>query len=185
MRGVVSDAARCNVTWALLDRDGTINEKPPEGDYVRDAKAVRLVAGAGAAVRRLNEALQAVVVVTNQRGVARGLFTEADVADVNSRLNALLADAGGRIDHFFVCPHEDGECSCRKPAPGLLYTASEQFGLSLDRAVLIGDTETDIAAGNAVGALTIRLAGSGTASRANHVAPGISGAVDLVLAAGT
>ena len=87
----MSGAAKCNITWALLDRDGTINEKAPEGDYVSDADAVRLVPGAGHAVRRMNEALQAVVAVTNQRGVARGLVTPAAVERVNRRVSALLS----------------------------------------------------------------------------------------------
>jgi D-glycero-D-manno-heptose 1,7-bisphosphate phosphatase len=128
----------------------------------------------------MNERLEAVVVVTNQRGVARGLMTSAAVDAVNERVNRLLAVDGGRIDAFFVCPHDYGDCACRKPAPGLLRAAAARFGLALADAVLIGDAETDIAAGYAVDAFTIRLAADGAKSQATCVVSGLSAAADVL-----
>jgi D-glycero-D-manno-heptose 1,7-bisphosphate phosphatase len=144
---------------AFLDRDGTINEKAGPGEYVTDPADLRLLEGAAGAIRRLNDAGLPVIVVTNQRGIALGRMTEADLAAVHARLAELLdAEAGAWVDKILHCPHERGSCGCRKPAPGLLLEAREQWpAIDFEVSTMVGDSQADVEAGRAVGARTIRL----------------------------
>jgi D-glycero-D-manno-heptose 1,7-bisphosphate phosphatase len=144
---------------AFLDRDGTINRKAPEGDYVKRPEEVSLLPSAAEAIRRLNDAGIAVIVVTNQRGIALGKMTEQDLEDVHAELAAQLeATAGARIDAFFHCPHDVGECDCRKPATGMFRQALARFpSIDVAQSVMIGDSESDVEAGRAMGVRTVRL----------------------------
>lgn len=129
---------------AFLDRDGTIVEDP---GYLNDPAQVRLLPGAAAAIQRLNAAGVAVVVVTNQSGIARGLVTEAEYAAVASRLDALLAEAGARIDATVWCPHApevSGPCECRKPATGGHRRAAAEVARPVAGCWCIGDRPTDL-----------------------------------------
>lgn len=146
---------------AFLDRDGTINVKAPEGDYITAPDQVRLLPGAAQAIRRLNDAGTLVVVVTNQRGVALGRMTADDLEAIHRRLEALLARAGARIDAFFACTHDIGQCTCRKPGVGLFEQALERFpAVDVGRSVMIGDAPSDVRAGEAFGLRTIQLPSS-------------------------
>ena len=137
---------------AFLDRDGTINVKAPEGEYVTAPEGFEFLPGAERAIRLLAESGWRVIVVSNQRGVALGRMTEADVEAVNARM-AHLPIAG-----IFVCPHDRGVCDCRKPGTGLFRQAQERFpGIDFERSVMIGDADSDIAAGQAIGARTFRV----------------------------
>jgi D-glycero-D-manno-heptose 1,7-bisphosphate phosphatase len=170
--------------WIFLDRDGTINVKPAPGEYVTEPDQVRLLEGAGAAIRRLNEAETWVGVVTNQRGIALGTMSARDLEAVHQRLHAELARDGARLDAIYVCPHGKGACTCRKPLPGLLLQAQREVAqMDFTEAVVIGDSDVDIQAGKSVGAATILLDAEGDASlRADHVAPSLAAAVDWLLA---
>jgi D-glycero-D-manno-heptose 1,7-bisphosphate phosphatase len=138
-----------SVRTAFLDRDGTINAKAPEGDYITAQQRFVFLPGAERAIRLLADAGWRVVVVTNQRGVALGRMTMEDVDAVNARM-AHLPIAG-----VFVCPHDRGACDCRKPGTGLFRQAQQRFPqIAFDRSVVIGDAESDMAAGRAVGART-------------------------------
>jgi D-glycero-D-manno-heptose 1,7-bisphosphate phosphatase len=164
------------IRWALLDRDGTISVGAPEGDYIRTVAELALLPDAADAVRRLNAAGLPVAVVTNQRGVALGLMSEADLDAVNERLRELLAAEGARLDAVYCCPHGHDACDCRKPLPGLLTRAAAELGLPLADAVMVGDTEVDVEAGRAAGCgLTIRLAPPGTATVADRVGAVVGG----------
>ncbi|MCE5262690.1 MAG: HAD family hydrolase [Deltaproteobacteria bacterium] len=140
----------------FLDRDGTINE---ECGYIDRIEALRLIPGAAAAIRQINESGLKVVVVTNQSGVARGLFDEAFVGRANARLSEMLAAEGALIDAFYYCPHHPTEgkgrylqtCTCRKPAPGMLLKAAAELGIDRRRSYLVGDTLKDIEAGTRAG----------------------------------
>ncbi|MHB2022611.1 MAG: D-glycero-alpha-D-manno-heptose-1,7-bisphosphate 7-phosphatase [Mycobacteriales bacterium] len=165
----------------FLDRDGTLNAKPEEGAYLSDPAGLRLLPGAGPALRRINEAGWPVFLVTNQRGIARGLMSQAQAAAVNARLAQLLAAAGARLDGVYVCPHGQGECDCRKPAPGLLLRAAREHPeVELARSVMVGDTESDVAAGAAAGTRTVRLGPPGTPTTADHLAESLAAAVDWI-----
>jgi D-glycero-D-manno-heptose 1,7-bisphosphate phosphatase len=150
----------------FLDRDGTIIE---DADYLAHPDQVRLIPGAAAAVRRLNDLGISVVIVTNQSAVARGLASEADVVAVNDRLRALLAAAGAHVDGIYYCPHhpEIGEppyrrvCDCRKPLPGLLQRAAHELGLDLAGSTMIGDNLRDLEAGAAAGCALLMLVRTG------------------------
>ena len=158
---------------AFLDRDGTINVKAPEGEYVTRAQDVRLLPGAAAAIRRLNREAIPVFVVTNQRGIALGRMTEDDLALVHQRLELMLARAGARVDGWYHCPHEKGVCDCRKPGTAMLARAAEEHDLDLTTSVVVGDAESDVEAGCRVGARTVLL---------GRDAPSLAAAIELLLA---
>jgi D-glycero-D-manno-heptose 1,7-bisphosphate phosphatase len=144
---------------AFLDRDGTINVKAAEGDYIKGPGELRLLPGAAAAIRRLNDADVHVMVVSNQRGIALGRMTERDLATVQAELAAQLdAVAGARIDAFFHCPHDIGQCDCRKPDVGLFAQARERFPwIDFSQSVMIGDSESDVEAGRRMGMRTVQI----------------------------
>ena len=169
-------------TTIFLDRDGTINVKAPEGEYVTSPGEVCLLPGAAAAVSRLNAAAMRVILVTNQRWLS-GMQDMASYARVHGRLEELLAASGAHLDAAYFCPHAPGSCCCRKPDPGMLQRAAREYGFSLGEAVIIGDSETDIAAGRAAGTATILLrSGQKTASsHADLVVADLAEAVHLIL----
>lgn len=144
----------------FLDRDGTLIE---EVNYLSAPEQVRLISGAAEAVRQLNAAGVLVVVVTNQAGVARGIFPESRISTVHAHLSSLLAERGARIDAFYYCPHHPTAgagayriaCECRKPKPGLLLLAARELDIDLARSWMIGDKLCDADAGRAAGCRTM------------------------------
>jgi D-glycero-D-manno-heptose 1,7-bisphosphate phosphatase len=136
----------------ILDRDGVLNERPPRAEYVRSWDEFRWVDGALEALRLLADADYRVIVVSNQAGIARGAMDEDDLAAVHERMKAEAADAGGRIDAIYFCPHGwDEGCECRKPRPGMLFQAQKDFSLDLSRTLFVGDDERDGEAADAAG----------------------------------
>jgi D-glycero-D-manno-heptose 1,7-bisphosphate phosphatase len=133
--------------------------KAPEGSYVSRPGQLVLLPGAAAAVARLNRAGVRAVLVTNQRWLARPGAVPADYTATHRRLVDLLAAHGARLDAAYHCPHERGTCDCRKPAPGMLTRAVAELGIDPDRSVIIGDAESDLAAGRAAGVGTILVDG--------------------------
>jgi D-glycero-D-manno-heptose 1,7-bisphosphate phosphatase len=167
---------------AFLDRDGVLNERPPEHEYVRSAEAFRWLPGACEAVRRLNGSSYVPIVVSNQRGIARGLVDRQAVDEIEQRIQRDLRQRGGSIADFYYCPHDiDEACACRKPAPGLLIAAAEAHHLDLARSVMIGDSESDVEAGRAAGCGTIRIAEPDTSSEADLVVASLESAVERLL----
>jgi histidinol-phosphate phosphatase family protein len=130
-------------TAVFLDRDGTINV---DTSYVSRAEDVRLIDGAASAISRINSLLIPVIVVTNQSGIGRGLFTEEDSSAVSKRLDELLAERGARIDKTYYCPHApDAGCDCRKPGLKLYKLAAvENPEIDLRRSLYIGDRMRDV-----------------------------------------
>jgi D-glycero-D-manno-heptose 1,7-bisphosphate phosphatase len=162
----------------FLDRDGTINVKAPEGEYITSPDDLELLPGAARAVRLLNDAGVDVVVVTNQRGIARGLMSEDDHTAVTEALTRKLAQRGATVRAVYHCPHETGTCTCRKPAPGLIERArTELADLDLAGAALVGDSESDVEAGRRAGLRTVLLADPdgprAVATDADHVVPSL------------
>ena len=142
----------------FLDRDGVLNQKPPQGDYVQRWDQFRWLPGVIPAVGLLKAAGYLIFVVTNQAGIALGQVAPADLDDIHTRMQADLARAGAPVDAIYHCPHHwDAHCACRKPAPGLLYQAQREFHLNLRRAFLVGDSPTDLAAGRAAGCATYQV----------------------------
>lgn len=139
----------------FLDRDGTVNE---EVGYLGHPEGLRLLPGVPAALAALQAAGWQLVIVSNQSGVGRGLFSAAAVEAVDARLRALLAAAGVRLTASYYCPHAPWEsCTCRKPAPGLLLRAAADLDIDLTRSYMVGDQPRDVAAGRAAGCRTILL----------------------------
>jgi len=137
----------------ILDRDGTI---VVDRGYLHDPKQLQLLPGAAAGLRELHRAGHLLVVITNQSGIGRGLFTLAQLQAVNRRFSAMLEEAGAPLSGLYFCPHrpEDG-CACRKPGAALLREAAVELGFVPAEAVVIGDKSTDIELGKRVGAATI------------------------------
>jgi D-glycero-D-manno-heptose 1,7-bisphosphate phosphatase len=181
------------LSTVFLDRDGILNESMPEGEYVTRWEDFHVLPGVPEALRLLNEAGLRVVVVTNQRGIARGFYTTADVERFHSAFARQLKADGARIDGFFVCPHEKGQCNCRKPLPGLFEQAVRRFPeITAAASVMIGDALSDIEFGQRLGMKTIFISGdklrpmqsAETAARlADLRCASLPQAVDVLLAA--
>lgn len=166
----------------LLDRDGTINVKAPEGDYITAPEQLELLPGAGEAIRLLNQAGVPAVVITNQRGVALGRMEESDLRAVHARLRELLRDHDAWVDAIFYCPHDKGECACRKPGILMLRRAGAYLGLTTLRyAVMIGDSPSDVEAGRRAGARTVLLRTGRATPAGIEVAPTLLVAVQREL----
>jgi len=168
----------------LLDRDGVINQKAPEHDYIRSPEMLRLTEGADKAIARLHKAGLKIAVVTNQRGVSRDLMSLEDVSKVNTAIQKLVSKAGGKIDAFYVCPHGyDDNCNCRKPAPGLLLKAMDRFHVKKERCIMIGDSNSDVEAAANAGVDCIYLGEKELAYDYEYVikALNLSEAVDIIL----
>lgn len=128
----------------LLDRDGTLNERVVDG-YVTGPEQLVLLPGAVEAVARVTRSGCRTVLVTNQRGIDRGLMTRADLEGVHARLADELAAAGGRLDAIAVCPHGEGACACRKPLDGLFREALRRAPWAEPgRSLMIGDMPSDL-----------------------------------------
>lgn len=182
MRGTIAEPSRTQGRRAaFVDRDGTI---VVERDFLHEPDRVELIAGAATALRELRSAGYAVVVVTNQSGIGRGLFTLDDFWAVQRRLVKLLADAGARLDGTYLCPHYpeiDGSCECRKPGLRLFLQAAADLGLDLGASAYIGDRSRDVSP-------SLRLGGTGILVRTGYgahesVPDGIAVATDLRAAA--
>lgn len=140
----------------FLDRDGTINE---EVGYLDHPERLTLIPGAAEAIRLINASGMKAVVVTNQSGIARGIFDEAVVGAIHTRLRELLLAEGGFLDGIYFCPHHPTEgrgryllnCDCRKPAPGMLIRAAAELNLDPASSYMVGDTLKDIETGERIG----------------------------------
>jgi D-glycero-D-manno-heptose 1,7-bisphosphate phosphatase len=150
-----------SVRTVFLDRDGILNEKMPEGLYVSRWIDFQVLPGVPEALRQLNEAGLLVIVVTNQRGIAQGLYAAEDVDAIHASFRKLLAGWGARVDAFFICPHEIGKCDCRKPLPGLFHQAVAKYpNIKVADSVMIGDSLSDIEFGKQLGMKTILVEGN-------------------------
>jgi D-glycero-D-manno-heptose 1,7-bisphosphate phosphatase len=137
--------ALAQISTVFLDRDGVINRKMPEGRYVASWEDFELLPGVPEAIARLTRAGKRVVVVSNQRGVFLGLYTEDDVRSIHARLSEIVQAAGGRIDGFYFCPHDRKGCRCRKPGPGLFEQAQKDFPeIEAAKSLMVGDSHSDI-----------------------------------------
>ena len=166
----------------FLDRDGVINQRPPEGLYITSTEELHLLPGVVDAIARLKHAGYRVFIVTNQRCIARGIASADVVAQIHDWLLQLLAVGHAAIDRIFVCPHDDADvCSCRKPKPGMLLQAACDFDLDLSECWMVGDSRSDIEAGRAAGCWTFFI-GAGDCSEADGKASSLADAVDKILA---
>src|SRR4051812_37260258 len=164
----------------ILDRDGTINHD--SDNYVKSTAEFRLLDGAIDAIARLTQAGYRIVVATNQSGIARGLFDTSTLIGIHDALQRAVAQAGGRIDAFFFCPHAaDSACECRKPKPGMLLEIARRFNVSLADVYMVGDAQRDVEAAAAAGARPVLvLTGKGKKTRdEGNLPPGTAVFADL------
>ena len=140
----------------FFDRDGVLNE---EVGYLWEVEKFKWIDGARDAIRFCNERGLLAIVVTNQGGIARGLYTAREVDRLHDFMQKSLSEVGAHIDGFYYCPHHpEGvveefsiECDCRKPKPGLILRACEDFNINPAQAIMFGDSERDIEAAKAAG----------------------------------
>ena len=173
----------------FLDRDGTLIE---DVGYAARPEQIRILAGVARALVRLADAGYKLIVVTNQSGIARGLLTEEELDRFHQALDEQLDLLGARLDAYYICPHLPDhaearrpdlavECECRKPKPGLILRAAQDFDIDLASSWLIGDTWRDVAAGQAAGIRTIKLPADPAhdGPRPDGVAPPTAEAADI------
>jgi D-glycero-D-manno-heptose 1,7-bisphosphate phosphatase len=142
------------VKLVLLDRDGVVNED--RDDYVKSPEEWRPIPGSLEAIARLCEAGFEVVVVSNQSGLARGLFDRATLDAIHDEMRRAVESAGGRLAGVFVCPHApDAGCGCRKPAVGLLRQVESALGVAVAGAPLVGDKAADLELARNAGCLPV------------------------------
>lgn len=150
----------------FLDRDGTINKYI---GFVRSKEEFELLPGAAEAIKLINNSGFLAIVVTNQPVIARGEVTWEGLQEIHNKMETELGKAGAYVDAIYFCPHHpdrgfEGEidelkidCDCRKPKPGMLLKAAEEFNVNLSQSYMIGDSEIDVQAGNAAGCKSIRI----------------------------
>lgn len=185
----------------FLDRDGTVNE---EVGYLTDLSKLRLIPGAGEAIKRLNQTGYKVILVTNQSGVARGYFPESMVHEAHAYLTAMLREEGAVLDGIYYCPHHPTAgssnytvaCDCRKPGTGLIDQAKRDFDIDIRHSFMVGDKWSDVELAQRTGVHAI-LVTSGFApddpanKRPDHVvapdytAHSIAEAVDWIIRRGS
>ncbi len=166
---------------AFLDRDGVINL---DRAYVHQWSEFEFVPGAVQAMRRLREAGYVLIVVTNQSGLARGMYTEAQFQELTARMRDALAQAGAEVEAVYHCPHHPKgkvpelaiDCDCRKPEPGMILRAAQEHGLSLPASILVGDKPSDIQAARAAGVGHAYLVQSDNAESPDEGEAGADGA---------
>jgi D-glycero-D-manno-heptose 1,7-bisphosphate phosphatase len=169
---------------AFLDRDGVLNVRAPEHAYVTSVDGFRWIEGAANGAARIAALGFTLFVVSNQRGVARGLVTANCLREIEERIDTRLAALGAAITAYRYCVHElDEGCACRKPAPGMLTQLAAEFDVDLGASWMIGDSESDVAAGRGAGCRTIRICNGATETAADMRAPSLLAASDLLQSA--
>ncbi len=168
----------------FLDRDGTITRYV---EYCRRPEDLRLLPGAAAAIRRLNDAGRLVVVVTNQSAIGRGWLTVEQLDAIHAKLHRRLRRFGARVDAIYYCPHHpDDGCVCRKPRPGMVLRAARELNVDLSTSFTVGDRLFDVASGQAAGVRSVLLRCGHPAESIDgivpdHEAPDLAAAVDWIL----
>jgi D-glycero-D-manno-heptose 1,7-bisphosphate phosphatase len=164
----------------FLDRDGTINQSPAEGGYVTRVEDFHVLPGAAEGMAKLAGCGYALVVVSNQRGVAKGLTSEDVLRATEEVVHDALRAREAEVAGFYYCPHElDEGCDCRKPAPGMLLRAAADLDLDLGSSWMVGDSQSDVEAGAAAGCKTAFL-GTQQDTAATIAADSLADAADVI-----
>jgi D-glycero-D-manno-heptose 1,7-bisphosphate phosphatase len=146
---------RANGPAIFIDRDGVINCRRP-GDYVLDWSQFVFLPGIRAALRQVATLGLPMIVISNQAAVGKGLLGPVTLHDITAKMHQALLEDGTPLAAAYYCPHKATEhCLCRKPKPGLLQVAAEDFNIELTRSIFIGDSETDVQAAQAAGSRPI------------------------------
>ncbi|HVM92267.1 MAG TPA: HAD family hydrolase [Terriglobales bacterium] len=166
----------------FLDRDGVINQKAAEGEYITTLEEFVLLPGVAETIATLCESGFAVCVVTNQRGLARGRVSSAELVRMHAELRNAVERAGGRIRQIYICPHDvaDG-CECRKPKPGMLLAAIRDHRIDAAKSWMIGDSASDVLAGKAAGCRTIFVGPREAGGRADACVDSLRNSLTVIL----
>ncbi len=149
-----------DIEYVFLDRDGVLNRQPPDGGFVTCPEELQLLPGVEDAVAALNRSGRKVIVVTNQRGIALGLYSHDDLERIHAQMRERLAARGAHLDGIYVCPHDDGQCNCRKPLTGLFEQAFLDFPAARpENSLMAGDSLRDIEAGLRLGMRAVFVTG--------------------------
>jgi D-glycero-D-manno-heptose 1,7-bisphosphate phosphatase len=142
----------------FLDRDGVINRRLGESEYVTRWEEFHFLPEVADGIALLNRAGWSVIVISNQRCVAKGLLTIEGLEAIHRRMREELVAGGAQVDGIYYCPHaKELACDCRKPAPGMLLTAAKEHQIDLRSSWMVGDSETDVEAGKRAGCRTAQL----------------------------
>ena len=156
MKQKESNSNKRKISAFFLDRDGVINQNAKEHDYIKTWKEFKFYSNTLDALKMIQKSKIPTFIITNQRGISRQLMNEDDLTDIHTKMLAEIINYGGNIKEIYVCPHgHEDECKCRKPNPGMILQAAKEHSINLDEAVLIGDTKSDILAGQAAGCKTV------------------------------
>ena len=155
-----------NLDTLFLDRDGVINLKL-DGEYVKNIDQFEFISGVKTSISKLSKIFKRILIVTNQQGIAKGIMLDNDLVVLHEYMLCELKKNGGVIDRIYYCPHLSSEnCNCRKPNPGMIQKAMIDFPeIKLAQSYLIGDSDTDIIAGNKMGLITVKVDNEYTLSK--------------------
>ena len=147
-----------NLDTLFLDRDGVINLKL-DGEYVKNIDQFEFISGVKTSISKLSKIFKRILIVTNQQGIAKRIMSDKDLDALHEYMLLELEQNGGVIDKIYYCPHLSSEnCNCRKPNPGMIQQALIDFPeIKLAHSYLIGDSDTDILAGNKMGLISIKV----------------------------
>lgn len=160
----------------ILDRDGVINKNPPNNGYVCNWKDFTFLPNSKNAIKKLTDYGYEIFIATNQAGIGRGIFSEQQLAEVHRQMLVEIKTAGGQIKKIYYCPHHPNEnCDCRKPRPGMLIRASQEYNFNLSDTFFIGDSISDIQAAQSAGVSSILvLTGHGFNSYQHYLIPNLT-----------
>jgi D-glycero-D-manno-heptose 1,7-bisphosphate phosphatase len=143
----------------FLDRDGVVNFKPAPGEYICRWEDFRLIPEVVDWIRLFHALGFLVVIVTNQRAVARGLLPAGELRSIHEKMARELQRAGAHLDDIFCCPHEESTCDCRKPKSGLIRQAQQKWNIDLGQSLMIGDSDSDQILARSCGMRFVRVSG--------------------------
>ena len=160
----------------ILDRDGVINKNPPNNGYVCSWKDFTFLSNSQKAIKKLTDYGYDIFIATNQAGIGRGLFSEQQLAEIHRQMLIEIEKTGGKIKKIYFCPHHPKEnCVCRKPKPGMLMRASQEYKFNISETIFIGDSISDIQAAHCAGASPILvLTGHGYNSYQHYMNPNLT-----------
>ena len=140
----------------FMDRDGVINYN--RDDYVKSWAEFKFIPGAKEAIKQINDTNRLLILITNQSPIGRGIFTKQTLDNIHFKMLQELSAASAHIDAIYFCPHKpDDNCDCRKPKPGLILKAANDYDVDLKESWMVGDSDTDLKAGAAAGCKTIKV----------------------------